>query len=899
MNTAQIEASLTKIGKRISQDTFIYDLLLAYGMPKASITRLQSGNLNLSKNEEEILWKKQLFFKVELEADLHETIDAITSGSEPVKHNPRFIIVTDWETLLAADTRTDEKLDIPIKEIAKYYDFFLPWAGLEKTQHQGENPADVKAAERMAKLFDEIKKDNPNKSTEFIHSLNVFLSRLLFCFFAEDTSIFGKNQFTNAIGSHTHDDGEDLSQYLDKLFEVLNTENKHRKKLPAFLEAFPYVNGGLFKGGHKAPKFTRRSRKAILDCGELDWSAINPDIFGSMIQAVVRGDEDDDNTKHYTSVPNIIKVIEPLFLNELYDEFEAAKGNKKKLEALIHRIQRIKIFDPACGSGNFLIIAYKELRKLEMKIIKAGNMLSLSGIALSNFYGIELDDFAHEIAMLSLWLAEHQMHMEFFKEFGKTNDTLPLKQAGHIVHDNATRLDWEKVCPKHHGDEIYILGNPPYQGGSKQDESQKADMAVAFKGFNGYKNLDYIAAWFFQGSRYIAKHPAAQLAFVTTNSICQGEQVALLWPGVFGINLEIGFAHTSFKWTNNAKGNAGVTCAIIGVRNTSTKPIFLYAGQLKQEVKGINAYLAQGKNVIVTKRSEPLSNLATMDYGNKPTDGGNLILSRAEKEALLNEHHSSSIFIKKFIGSDEFISGYERYCLWITDDNLKDAKKIPEIISRINKVKKMRLQSPKKPTVESASIPHAFGEIRYKSTPSIIVPRVSSERREYIPIGYLAENTVISDSAFAVYDAEPWLLGVLTSKMHMVWVKAVAGRLESRIRYSSTLCYNTFPFPSIRDSKKAEISQHVFRVLEERENHSQNTLAELYDPEKMPKALRDAHDQLDLAIEGCYRSRPFGSDEERLEYLFNLYETMLVEDVNKGSLFANPKKSVKRKKLNA
>jgi type I restriction-modification system DNA methylase subunit len=894
MNTTQIEASLTKIGKRISQDTFIYDLLLAYGMPKASITRLQSGNLNLSKNEDEILWKKQLFFKVVLEADLHETIDAITSGSEPVKHSPRFIIVTDWETLLAADTRTDEKLDIPIKEIAKYYDFFLPWAGLEKTQHQGDSLADVKAAERMAKLFDEIKKGNPKKSPEFIHSLNVFLSRLLFCFFAEDTSIFGKNQFTNAIGSHTHDDGEDLSQYLDKLFEVLNTENKHRKKLPAFLYAFPYVNGGLFKGGHNAPKFTRRSRKAILDCGELDWSEINPDIFGSMIQAVVRGHEDDDNTKHYTSVPNIMKVIEPLFLNELYEEFEAAKGNNKKLEALLHRIQRIKIFDPACGSGNFLIIAYKELRKLEMKIIKAGDMLSLSSISLSNFYGIELDDFAHEIAMLSLWLAEHQMHMEFFKEFGKANATLPLKQAGYVVHDNAARLDWEKVCPKHKGDEIYILGNPPYAGSRNQEDSQKEDMRSVFQ--NDYKSLDYVCCWFLKGAAYI-EGCDAQFAFVSTNSICQGEQVALIWPRVLSNNLEIGFAHQSFKWSNNAKGKAAVIVIVVGVRNKSNKRKEIYKEKHCSVVSNISAYLTAGKTSYIVRRSKPIfRQLPAIVYGNLINDDGNLVLNEAEKNKLIKSNPHAEIYIKQYIGSKEYLRGVLRYCLYISDEELRNAIKIPEIKKRLDAVTAHRSKSTEESTKAIAPYPNRFYFQSFNNTESIIIPRTSSQSREYIPMGFLSADMIISDAASAVYEASPWVFGIVSSMMHMVWVRAVAGRMKTDYRYSGSICYNTFPFPQISDRKKSEITQHVFRVLGERENHSQKTLAEMYDPEIMPKSLREAHHQLDLAIEGCYRSRPFGSDEERLEYLFNLYDAMLLEETNQDGLFAETEKPAKRKK---
>ena len=473
MNITQIDNNLQTLIKSFNSATFIYDFLLAFGMPKASIKRLQAGGLNLSKVNGEIAWKKKLFFKEVESKELYTVIDAIKSNSIATKHDPRFIIVTDYKRLLAIDTKTQDSLDIDILEIAKHYDFFLPWAGMEKAQMQLENPADVKAAEKMAKLYDEIKKDNPIHTADEVHSLNVFLSRLLFCFFAEDTGIFHtKGLFTHNIVSHTQTDGSDLHTYLDNLFIVLNTENKHRKNLPSFLEAFPYVNGGLFRGLHTVPVFTSKSRKALIDNGDLDWSAINPDIFGSMIQAVVTPEHRGGMGMHYTSVPNIMKVVEPLFLNELYEEFESSKNEPRKLQALLQRIAKIKIFDPACGSGNFLIISYKELRFLEIKILQQLQTLQkaatgfepqqlllipktqltfaaqyqpslFSVIELSNFYGIELDDFAHEIAILSLWLAQHQMNQKFKEVFGSANPTLPLQAGGNVVQGNATRIDFE------------------------------------------------------------------------------------------------------------------------------------------------------------------------------------------------------------------------------------------------------------------------------------------------------------------------------------------------------------------------------------------------------------------------------------------------------------------------
>ena len=470
MNLPPIEKNLSKLIKDFNEKTFIYDLLLAYNLPKATITRLQKGTANLSKVDGEVSLKKKVFFKEVYNDDLHLSI---TNLSKILKHNERFIIVTDYKTLLAKDTKMNVTLDIHIKDLPKNYDFFLPWAGMEKAQFQDENPADVKAAVKMAKLFDEIKSDNEDDSPEFLHSLNVFLSRLLFCFFAEDSDIFEDNQFANAIASHTQKDGSDLKEYLDNLFEVLNTRENQRVGLPEYLNAFPYVNGGLFAEKHGAPNFSYTSRKAIIESGSLNWGEINPDIFGSMFQAVNHADNRGTLGQHFTSVPNIMKVIEPLFLNDLKEEFENARGDNNKLNQLLYRLKNIKIFDPACGSGNFLIIAYKELRRLEMEIFKEMGSLALSEISLNQFYGIELDDFAHEIAILALWLTKHQMNVEFFKEFGRTNPTLPLSDAGNIVQGNACRLDWEEVCPKNENDEIYILGNPPYVGSRNQNEAQK------------------------------------------------------------------------------------------------------------------------------------------------------------------------------------------------------------------------------------------------------------------------------------------------------------------------------------------------------------------------------------------------------------------------------------------
>jgi type I restriction-modification system DNA methylase subunit len=901
MNIEQIETNLQKLIKSFSKETFIYDLLLAYDLPKASITRLMKGNLNLSKVQGEISWKKKLFFKEELKADLHLTISKFANE---LKHNQRFIVVTDYETLLSIDTKTDDKLDIALTDIPKHYDFFLPWAGMEKAQHQNENPADIKAAEKMAKLFDEIKKDNPDDSPEFIHGLNVFLSRLLFCFFAEDTHIFEDNQFTNAIDSHTQTDGSDLNAYLDKLFKVLNTPDKERKNLPKYLDAFPFANGGLFKEKHQAPVFTRGSRNAILNSGDQDWSAINPDIFGSMFQAVISADQRGGLGQHYTSVPNIMKVIEPLFLNDLYEEFEKAKKIKKietkikKLKALLNRLYKMKIFDPACGSGNFLIIAYKELRILEMKVFKEGEMLNvssamlnLSDIHLSQFYGIEIDDFAHEIAKLSLWLAEHQMNVEFFKVFGRTNPTLPLKEAGQIKQGNATRLDWEDVCPKNEGDEIYVLGNPPFLGESLQSADQKEDKEIVFAGIKDYKKQDYISCWFLKAAKYLEKN--MHCAFVSTNSICQGIQVPMLWSPIFSLGIEISFAYRSFHWTNSAKAKAKVTCIIVGLRVGSDKRKAIYDNGIKNEVSGISAYLIESKNIIIYKRKNPISKIPVMMKGNGVYDDGNFMLDTSEKDELVSSNPKVSLFIKPVVGSSEFINNIQRWCIWIDEKNKEDALKIPEINERVQKVYTWRRTAGS--TAQAYSdVPFRFKGINRPEKNLIIIPAVSSQRREYIPIGYLTSEYIVTDAALMILDPEPFVLGVISSSMHMCWVKTLAGRLKMDFRYSSGVCYNTFPFPPISTQLNNEITKCVFRILEEREKHPEKTLAQLYDPDNMTEGLREAHRLNDLAVEHCYRSRPFESDEERLECLFKLYEKMLTEE-DQNTLFVKEKKTRKRK----
>lgn len=889
MTSTEIQEKVKELVNNFNPETFIYDLLRAYGISKASITRLQKGDFNLAKNEGEILYKKKLFFKEASEDELMALVEDL-SQEENLKHNPRFVITTNYKEIAAKDTRTGKNLHVAIKDLPKNHSFFLPWAGQEVYQATNENEADRKASYRMAKLYDILIEENPNILENGVHDLNLFFSRLLFCFFAEDTSIFPEEgMFTNTLMQHTQNDGSDVHLFLDELFQVLNLKETERKNVPAHLDQFPYVNGGLFKDKLSVPHFNKEARDILEESGDLDWSHINPDIFGSMIQAVVNPDQRGNLGMHYTSVPNIMKVIKPLFLDELYDELENARGKSKKLRKLVERLSKLKIFDPACGSGNFLIIAYKELRKLEIEIwqeileTEPQQSFIYSKIELTQFYGIEIDDFAHEIAKLSLWLAEHQLNKYFEHELalGKSKPILPLKASGNITCANATRIDWEEVCPKQKDDEIYLLGNPPYLGYARQDKDQKEDMKLVFSSYKSYKKLDYISCWFLKGANFIC-HTQNKLAFVTTNSITQGEQVAILWPSIFKKEIEIGFAHTSFKWENNAKGNAGVSVVIIGLQNeNSPADKFIYTGSTKLEAKSINPYLVEAKNVYVESRNNSISYLPKMIKGCSPGDNGNLLLTTEEKNKLIADYPKASKFIKKYIGAREFMKGLDRYCILVNDEDYEEASKITALSESFKKVKEFRLSSKKAATQKKAKTPYKFDEDKYEPFDSILIPQTTSELRDYVPIDFFDKDTVISNGARVIYNPPTFIFGVLSSKMHNVWLKAVSGKLETRIQYSNTLCYNTFPFPNISKVKKAQIEENVFAVLEEREKHPEKTMAQLYDPDKMPTGLRQAHKDLDAAVERCYRLQPFDNDTQRLEYLFKEYEKMVKENKRK------------------
>lgn len=906
MNSQKIEEDVRSIIENYSATDFIYDFLIAFGFTKMTIKRLREGNSSLAQKDNQLIIKQKLFYEYSSDGDIYSIIDDLKNDSATYTHKPRFIIVNNDKELLAIDTKTQETLAVELNELYKNIDFFMAWTGKEKYIAHQENPADVKAAEKMANIYDEIVKLNPNLTEkDNSHSLNIFLTRLLFCFFAEDTGIFEDNIFTKTIVNHTNEDGSDLADILGMLFESLDKKDNEKSGYPSFIQEFPYVNGKLFTAKVDIPKLNAKVRKLMIDCGNQDWKEINPDIFGSMFQAVSVAEVRSGLGQHYTSVPNIMKVIEPLFLNDLREEYEKA-DSEKKLRKLLDRIYNLKIFDPACGSGNFLIIAYKQLRLLEMDVIKKIHTLPgqhpfmLSRLQLSQFYGIEIDDFACEIATLSLWLAEHQMNRKFKELFGDCKPALPLSKSGNIVCGNATRLDWEQVCPKGikgfthkemeqmtlvelekykqlelqgSENEIYILGNPPFDGSKKQTPQQKEDIKILFEHTKTYKNLDYVSCWFYLAKRYIA-NINAKFSFVATNSISQGQHISLLWPYILDENTEIIFAYQSFKWSNNAKNQAGVTCVIIGIANKGNHNKFICSEGQKITARNITPYLRdESINIHVNKSRQPISNFPIMEYGNMPLEGNFLKLTPQEKDNILRETPNAFKFIRPLIGGDEFLKGKLRYCLWIDDIDLQEAMESPAISNRIEQVRKFR-ETGGEVARTLVNRSHQFRYRKESKSAYIILPCTSSERRDYMPCGFVGPEYISLNSVEAIYNAPLWIMGVVTSRMHMVWVRAVAGKLETRLRYSAELCYNTFPFPDITDKQKQIIEMHVNNILAEREKHSDKTMAELYDPDKMPQGLRDAHHSLDLAIEKCYRQAPFESDEKRLEHLFKRYEIM-------------------------
>lgn len=915
MNAVEIEEAVSLLADQpFVAEAFPYLFLEAFGNKATTIKRLKSGSTNKS-DVGGILQRGNIHIKTCAEGEVATTLDSLRDSPATKSQKTKFSLATDGVELQAEDLESGETVACAFPDFADHFGFFLELAGISTVRAIKENSFDIKATSRLNKLYIELLQDNPEWATsERRHDLNHFLARLIFCFFAEDTDIFySENLFTATVEQMSERDSSNTHEIIAELFRSMDTKPAEREKqnIRSWANVFPYVNGELFRVidptvGHAVPRFSKIARSYLTHVGKLNWTKINPDIFGSMIQAVADDEERGSLGMHYTSVPNILKVLNPLFLDDLRSKLDEAGENKRKLLNLRTRIAHIRVFDPACGSGNFLVIAYKEMREIEAEINqRRGEQDHRTEIDVRNFRGIELRHFSAEIARLALIIAEYQCDVTYRGQKEALAEFLPLDRANWITCGNALQLDWLSVCPaegkdvklrsenlletprdqaeiafRNEGGETYICGNPPYLGSQWQSADQKADLKHIFEGkTKSWKSLDYVAGWFMKAAEY-GTFTSSSAAFVSTNSICQGQQVPILWPVIFETGHHIHFAHTSFKWANLASHNAGVTVAIIGISNQPVPLKKLFSiGDNKEmvltETDFINAYLVSSKNVIVSKSSQPIAQISIIDYGNKPTDGGNLLLDSTELTSLSLTLEQQKQFIRPFLGSAEFIRGVQRYCLWIPDELLEEAQAIPSINQRIEGVREMRLASRKAATQKDAKTPHRFGEVRQiGNETTIIIPRVSSESREYLPCGYLPAGNIVSDSAFALYDAPLWNMALIASRIHLIWIGTVCGKLETRYRYSNTLGWNTFPVPTLTDNDKAALTKCAEDILLAREAHFPATIADLYKPETMPENLRAAHQRNDETLERIYIGRHFKNDTERLEKLFSLYTKM-------------------------
>ncbi|WP_375393060.1 class I SAM-dependent DNA methyltransferase [uncultured Sphingomonas sp.] len=931
MNAVEIEEAVSDLALQpFDAAEFAFRFLAAFSARDTTLKRLRKGDSNQSDVAGGVLWRGNIHIAVAPAGAVGTTLAALRASPRTTAQKAKFIFATDGETVEAEDLIGGDVIACSYADLPRHFATFLPLAGISTVKEIKNNPIDVKATGRLNKLYVELLKDNPDWATEERrHELNQFMARLIFCFFAEDTGIFRENQFTATITqmSHAgHGSGDEqwgnTHDVLTEMFHAMDTPVTHdgnldpRHRVAAgirpYADVFPYVNGGLFTGATDSPRFSRTARAYLLRAGELDWKEINPDIFGSMIQAVADDGERGELGMHYTSVPNILKVLNPLFLDNLRETLEAAGDSRQKLRNLRKRLGSIRVFDPACGSGNFLVVAYKEMRAIEAAIVaKLGGEDSLkladrrSIIPLSNFYGIEIKGFAAEIARLALLIAEFQADCLYLSQQEARAMVLPLHKTGQITVGNALRLDWLKVCPPvrvatgaeqdlggptgrlaleandlDHGaeTETYICGNPPYRGSNWQTKEQKDDLTAVFKGRTAnWKSLDYVAGWFLKAANY-GGSTIGSSAFVSTNSVAQGQQVQFLWPMIFDAGRRIGFAHTSFKWSNLASHKAGVTVVIIGLTGASgAASLFIEneAGEAtRRVVDQLNAYLIAGPNVIVSKAMTPLTQVAPMDFGNKADDGGYLTLSPEAVDQLNLTPEQRRRFVRRFWGSSEFINGDGRYCLWIDDTDRQAAEAIPAIAERIEAVRQARLRSPDAFANKLAQRPHQFKTPRRPSASVIVTPRVSSENRPYLPVGLMDEQSIIGDRNFALYDAPLWNMALIASRLHWVWIGTVCVRMRTDFSYSNTLGWNTFPVPKLTEQDKADLARTAENILLAREAHFPATIADLYDPEAMPEDLYRAHEENDDVLERIYIGRRFRNDTERLEKLFDLYTKM-------------------------
>ena len=905
MNAVEIEQAISELAQApYDRAEFPYLFLASFGEKATTLKRLRTGNSNKSDVAGGILQRNNIHIATCDEGTVGDTLKALKASPETAKQKAKLILATDGLSFEAEDLISGETIACDYADFSNHFGFFLPLAGISTVREIRDNPIDIQATSRLNRLYVELLKHNPDWDTaERRHDMNQFMARLIFCFFAEDTDIFnGEALFTKTIEQMSEADASNLDYVIGEMFRAMDIAIADRAKagLPSWADQFPYVNGGLFDGTRDVPKFPRIARSYLIHAGSLNWQEINPDIFGSMIQAVADDEERGALGMHYTSVPNILKVLNPLFLDELREQLEDAGDNPRKLLNLRKRMARIRVFDPACGSGNFLVIAYKQMRAIEAEINqRRGEAAIKSEIPLTNFRGIEIRNFPAEIARLALIIAEYQCDVTYRGQKDALAEFLPLNRMNWIVCGNALRLDWLSICPptgeavKHHaedlfhtpldqteidfaneGGETFICGNPPYLGSQSQSREQKEDLKSVFRQrLPTVGSVDYVCGWLIKSSDYM-QHSQSLTAFVTTNSISQGRQVAELWPLILAKEININFAHTSFKWSNLAAYNAGVTVIIVGFGNIVRQP-YIFANDNRREVKCISPYLIGDSTVLVRNQNESLSNLPLMSFGNMPNDGGNLLLSYSEAKQAVDYQSVKKSIIRPYFGSQEFIRGKSRYCIWIYDDEVNLASENAWVSQRLDAVREMRLASDRSTTNELAQSPHRFGEVRqFDFHKVIIIPRVTSESREYLPVGFLPPRSVASDAAFIMQESEVWHMALIASRIHLVWIATVCGKLKTDYRYSNTLGWNTFPVPKLTEQNKADLTRCAEDILLAREAHFPATIADLYKPDEMPDNLRAAHERNDEVLERIYIGRRFKNDTERLETLFDLYTKM-------------------------
>ncbi len=907
MNAVEIEEAITALAEQpFDAAEFPFDFLQAFGNKEATLKKLRKGESNKS-DIGGVLQRDNIHIAIAPAGEVAQTLAALRESPATTRWKAKFILATDGEWFEAEDLVLDTPpIACPYTRFPDHFGFFLPLAGISTVREISENAFDIRATGRLNRLYLALRQENPDWDTSDRRpDMNHFMARLIFCFFAEDTDIFmGGRLFTDTIAQMSARDGSDMDVVIGAIFRAMNTPIAERAgaKLRGWADAFPYVNGGLFSGSLDVPRFNRSARSYLLNIGSLDWKQINPDIFGSMIQAVADDEERGALGMHYTSVPNILKVLNPLFLDDLRQTLAEAADNSRKLLNLRNRMSRIRVFDPACGSGNFLVIAYKEMRAIEAEINKRrGEADRKSDIPLTNFRGIELRDFPAEIARLALIIAEYQCDVLYRGQKEALNALLPLSKENWITWGNALRLDWLTICPptgtsvKHladdlfhaprdqaqvgfdnEGGETYICGNPPYKGSKWQNEEQKAELGRAWARHSHLsKTTDYVSGWLARYLDYAEQVPEAVAAFVATNSICQGQQASEIWPVAYERGVEIRFAHAPFRWSNLAAHNAGVTVVIVGLGRRSSKAKWLFGdGGFVRECSVIGPYLVPDRIEVVQKSSVPLGQQSTMLFGNMPRDGGHLFLGVAEAKELEADDETRA-FVRKFVGSEELINGKQRYCLWIEDRDVETARRSPFIDQRLSLVSENRALSPAASTRDFADLPHRFVQIAGQSeATAIVVPRVSSENRDFLPVDYLTNAYVIGDRNFALYDAPIWNMALIASRLHWVWIGTVCVRMRTDFSYSNTLGWNTFPVPTLTEKNRADLTRCAEDILLAREAHFPATIADLYDPESMPHDLRAAHERNDEVLERIYIGRRFRNDTERLEKLFEMYTAM-------------------------